>query len=115
METGDDPREFSGGEIAGPGGPHDEGMTVIDTRTAILLDTTEVAMVDNRSDGRRFCAMLLHGELNRSDDRVKAMFLLEADGMAAIVSELVAVARREGQEFADEFARLLGERMAAMP
>jgi hypothetical protein len=112
-ESGD-PRKLGGG-IAGPGGPHDQGAVVIDTRKAVLLDTTNVAMVDNKSDGRRIAALLLGGRVNRSPDSTSVLYLLNADGAAAIVSELIALAGRESGQWAADFSTALTERMEAMP
>lgn len=112
--SSDNPRRL-GGNIAGPGGPHDRGAVVIDTRNAVLLEATDVAMVDNRSDGRRIAALLLSGRVNRSPDATSVLYLLNADGAAAIVSEIIALAGREGGEWAAEFQTALTERMEAMP
>jgi hypothetical protein len=109
-----DPRRL-GGDISGPGGPYDQGGVLLDTHNSVLLDHTTVAMLDNASDGRRIASLLLEGRVNRSTDRTRVLYMLDADGAAAIVSELVALAGREGGAYAEEFLRLLRERMDAMP
>lgn len=45
--SSDDPRT-AGGDIAGPGGPYDEGAVIFDTRNAVLLDNTSVAKLEDR-------------------------------------------------------------------
>lgn len=113
-ERSGDPRRL-GGDIAGPGGPHDEGAVVIDTRNAVLLDAVDVAMVDNPSDRRRFASLVLSGRVNRAQDRTRVLYLFDADGAAALVSELVGLASREGAEWAAEFQERMQARLAAMP
>jgi hypothetical protein len=109
-----DPRPLGGG-IAGPGGPYDRDGVVVDTRNAVILDTSNVAMATNPSDGRRVVAVLLGGKINQSVQRTDVLFLTGADGAAAICTELIAIARREGGSYMNEFTRLVAERMEKMP
>jgi hypothetical protein len=109
-----DPRRPGGG-IAGPGGPHDQGGVVIDTRRAVLLETTTVAKVDNPSDGRTFVALELEGRINRSSERADILYLFDADGAAAIVTELLGFMKRAGGELEAEFMRRFDERAEKMP
>lgn len=109
-----DPRKLGGG-IAGPGGPFDEGENLIDTRNSVLLDSVDVAMVDNPSDGRQFASLLLSGRVNRSPERTSVLYLFDADGAAAIVTELVALAGRKGGQYATDFQRFVEFRFAEMP
>jgi hypothetical protein len=39
----------------------------------------------------QFVAMFLGGRINRSTDRANVMFIFDSDGVAAIVSELLAL------------------------
>jgi hypothetical protein len=112
-KTGD-PRPLGGG-IAGPGGPHDRDGVVVDTRNAVILDTSNVAMMTNPSDGRRVVAFLLGGKINQSVQRTDVLFLTGADGAAALCAELIAIAQREGGSYIDEFIDRFTERMEAMP
>ena len=109
-----DPRTL-GGDIAGPGGPYDRGGVVLNTENAILLDGTTVAMLDNPSDQRRIIGMLLDGRINRSTDRAQTMYLFDADGAAAIITELVALTKRESDEFNQELMDRMQERFDDMP
>lgn len=116
MEKSDDPR-VPGGDISGPGGPFDKDGVVIDTGNAVLLDQTWVVQVNNPSDGRTFVGMQLGGRVNQSGgaDRTRILYLFDADGAAALVSELIGLAGRSDAPWADEFRALLGERLAALP
>jgi hypothetical protein len=110
----DDPRKL-GGDIAGPGGPHSEGTVVIDTRNAVLMDSVDVALLNNPSDARRFASLVLAGRVNRSQDRARVLYLFDADGAAAVVSELIGLAQREGGQFSADFVERLEARLAEMP
>lgn len=112
MPTENDPRRL-GGDIAGPGGPHDRGQTVIDTRNAVLLETTTVVKADNPSDGRAFMAMQLEGRVNQTSDRASVLYLFDEDGAAAIVTELFGLAQRGG--FGSEFVEQVTRRLADLP
>src|SRR5688572_32604818 len=115
LDTSSDPRA-AGGTIAGPGGPFDTGAVLFDTRRAVLLAHTQVAKVDNPSDGRSFFGMELAGRINRSSDRAQVLYLFDADGAAAIVSQLVGLVQRAGDdELAADFVVALEHRMAALP
>lgn len=95
----DDPRKLHGA-IVGPGGPHDFGEMIVDTRNAVLLDYTEVCTVDEAGA----IAMLLCGKINRSTDRVEVLFLFGTDGAASIITQLIALlGRAGGAEFAAQF------------
>lgn len=112
--TTSDPRPL-GGDIAGPGGPHDRGQVILDTRNSVLLAEVEVAMVDNASDQRRFASLVLGGRINRSTDQSRVLYLFDADGAAAIVTELIGLAGREGDTYAAEFKAAVSGRLERMP
>lgn len=114
LDTSSDPRA-AGGTIAGPGGPFDAGAVLFDTRRAVLLAHTQVAKVDNPSDGRSFFGMELAGRINRSRDRAQVLYLFDADGAAAIVSQLLGLVQRTDKRMAADFVVALEHRMAALP
>jgi hypothetical protein len=60
-------------------------------------------------------AMLLQGRVNFATRRTRQLFLLGAGGAAALVSQLVGLAGRAGEEFAAEFRDALDERMGGPP
>jgi hypothetical protein len=100
-----DPRK-SGGDIAGPGGPHDRNSVIIDTTNAVILDATTVTEVETLT-GRPALAVLLEGRIARTTERARNLYLMEEDGAAALVTELIALAHRMGPAFGERFmARL---------
>lgn len=99
--TPGDPRK-TGGNIAGPGGPHDRNSVIIDTTNAVLLDHSDVCLMET-AGGSIVMAMLLEGRINKTEDRARNLYLLNGDGAAALVTELLALANRIGPEFSDRF------------
>lgn len=98
---GGDPRK-SGGDIAGPGGPHDRNSVIIDTTHAVILDASTVTQVETLS-GAPALAMLLEGRIAKTADRARNLYLMNEDGAAALVTELLALAHRMGPEFGERF------------
>lgn len=96
-----DPRK-TGGNIAGPGGPHDRNSVIIDTTDAVLLDHSDVCLMET-AGGSVVLAMLLEGRINKTTDRARNLYLLNEDGAAALVTELIALAHRIGPEFGHRF------------
>lgn len=94
-----DPRK-TGGDIAGPGGPHDHNAVIIDTTDAVLLDSNDVCLMET-SGGNVVLAMLLEGRINKTTDRARNLYLMNEDGAAALVTELLALAHRIGPEFGE--------------
>lgn len=109
-----DPRKLGGG-IVGGDDPYEEGGAVIDTRSAVLLENTQVAQIDNPSDGRTFVALELEGRINQSSDRARVLYLLNGDGAAALCSELIGLAGRSREPWAREFVELFKKRMEELP
>lgn len=111
-----DPRNL-GGSIAGPGGPYGQGDVVIDTTNAVILDACEVAIVGGVRGGvldpKPICALVLRGRVNKTTDRVQVLFLLNEDGAAGIVTELIGLESRAG--WGREFVDRIRERLDAMP
>lgn len=105
-----DPRAL-GGNIAGPGGPRDRNGVIIDDTHAILLDETECALVETRTKDV-VLALLLRGRINKSADRANALYLLNGDGAAALVTELIALAHRVGPEFGEALMQRIARLVA---
>lgn len=103
--TSGDPRK-SGGDIVGPGGPHDRHGVILDDRTGVLLDHSTVTLVETRS-GEPVLAMLLEGRINKTAERARNLYLMNEDGAAALVTELLALANRIGPEFGERFTARL--------
>ncbi|MER7815627.1 hypothetical protein [Streptomyces sp. NPDC096153] len=96
-----DPRK-SGGDIAGPGGPNDANAVVIDTTDSVLLDSSPVSLLETGRVGEPpILAVLLEGRINRTPDRARNLYLMNEDGAAALVSELLGLAHRIGPEFGE--------------
>jgi hypothetical protein len=94
-----DPRK-SGGDIAGPGGPRDRNAVILDTTDAVLLDSSDVCLMET-TGGSVVLAMLLEGRINKTPERARNLYLMNEDGAAALVSELIALAHRIGPEFGE--------------
>lgn len=94
-----DPRK-TGGNIAGPGGPHDHNAVIVDTTDAVLLDSSDVCLVET-GGGEVVLSMLLEGRINKTSDRARNLYLMNEDGAAALVTELIALAHRIGPEFGE--------------
>ena len=107
-----DPRKLGGG-IVGPGGPYDENAVLVDTRNAVILEGTEVAIVGAVRKGvldeKPIMSLVMLGRINKTDERVQVLYLMNHDGAAALVTELIGLAARAGwgEEFKDDvLARL---------
>jgi hypothetical protein len=101
-----DPRR-TGGDIAGPGGPRDRNAVVVDTTDAVLLDASTVSLVETPNHTAPVLAVLLEGRINKTTDRARNLYLMNEDGAAALVTELIALAHRIGPEFGQRFTARL--------
>lgn len=112
--SSDDPRRLPG-DIAGPGGPHDDHQVLIDTTNAVILDAAEVAIAHNASDDTDRGVLLLAGRINQTQDRARTVYLLDEDGMAALVTEIEALMRRAaGAGWLDRYRAAKAQRIADM-
>lgn len=117
---GDDPREASTQDPIIGGSPHGEGDALVDARSAVLLDAVEVVLLDTKRPEDGVSMLLsLAGRINYADDRVTHAYLMNGDGAAGIVAELVMLAHRagamgrpDGLAFAAEFKAGVECRMA---
>lgn len=77
------------------------GDALIDTRSAVLLEGVDVAVVGAvRKDGvETIIGLELSGRVNHSTERSDVLYLLDADGAAAIISELLGLAGRADPSF----------------
>lgn len=93
--TSTDPRDL-GGDIAGPSGPHDRGSVVLDTSKAVLLQDVTVSTIDPERGGRGqlYLALMLAGRINQTPDDARVLFIMNTDGAAAIVTQLLALLAR---------------------
>lgn len=91
---------------------------LLDMERAVLLDGMEVCLVNvasnvmdqtqraQPSENVRL-AVRLDGRINKTADRASVLFVMDEDGAAAIVTEIVALASRIGPEFAARFQQRL--------
>lgn len=114
---GDEPIREGGDMVDVAGDPHARGGVILDARNAILLDHTDVSLIDTKREGdeQLAIALLLQGRVNFSHDRAQQLYLLNEDGAAAIITELHGLMDRAGPEFAARFTQRLQERWEAMP
>ena len=109
-EAETDPRTLPG-DIAGPGGPFDEGAVVFDGRNAVLLETIDVGRLDGRSE--LSFGVVLGGRINKSQDRAQVLYYAPLDGLASIITQLHGVAERSGA--LAELHALCSQRWDEMP
>jgi hypothetical protein len=89
------------------------GDALIDPKGAVLLENVSVVLVGTAGGGGagRALAMELEGRVNKSQFRSSVLYLMNEDGAAAIISELLGLAHRVSPEFFDE----LMARVEALP
>lgn len=120
---GDDPREQSADQPIIGGSPTGQGDALIDARTAVLLEGVEVVLVDTKKEDDPVVMLLsLSGRINYADDRVTHAYLINGDGAAGIVVELLELAQRagamgrpDGEQFSAEFKASIERRMEQAP
>lgn len=95
--------------------PFGRGNSMVDTRTAVLMDSVDVVMLTNPSDQRQIVGLNLAGRINQTKDRSDVLYLFDADGIASIVTELLGLAARAGKPFSDLVAHRIEARVHRMP
>lgn len=106
---GDAPAQDGGNLVDVPGDPFARGGVVLDTRNAVLLAEVDVCLVDTKRDEPPRLALLLQGRINFREEHARQLYLMNEDGAAAIVTQLLALARRIGPEFEARFVERLQE------
>lgn len=116
------PSHSGGDTVDVAGDPYAQGGALIDARGAVLLDTSEVLLVDTRSDDPVAIVLRLGGRINYAHERADTVYLMGPDGAAAIVTEIAGLTRRaaggagdHGRRFAREFQAAFERRMEALP
>jgi hypothetical protein len=111
-----DPRE-AGGTIV----EHDPDATdpyaldsvTVDTSRAVLLDdlwvTAMLGVRDGEVGDRPNLAVQLGGRINQTADRASVLYLMDEDGAAAIIAELMALISRLGPEYRQRLLERLDE------
>lgn len=98
------------------GSPFGRSDARVDVTRAVLLDQTAVVLVGTATWGQgagRAIGLELGGRINKSEARTSVLYLMDEDGAAALVSELIGLACRAGM--GDRFMDLLGDRLDALP
>ena len=109
-----DPRAIPG-DIAGPGGASEWHGVILDATHAVLMDHASAAIGHNAKPGApEYVALLLGGRVNRTQDRARVLYVFDADGAAAIVTELEALMRRAGPRWLDQYGQAKTRRRAAI-
>jgi hypothetical protein len=103
-----DPRTLPG-DVAGPGGPHDRYGVVADLSNAVLLGNCSVMVLEEVG----VIAMLLSGGVYSTTDRARVLFLLNTDGAAGIITQLLGLMGRAGIDN-EAFLADLDTRMAEL-
>lgn len=87
------------------GSPFGRNDAIVDTERAVLLGEVHVAMVGlGRADGvETAIALELGGRVNRSTVRHETLYLLDADGAADLVAQLLGIADRAHPGFMEIF------------
>lgn len=87
------------------------GDALIDASRAVLLDHTSVAIVGavRQTGAETVIALELAGRVNHSTERSEVLYLMNADGAAGIISELIGVAHRADPTFLDQLLKRIGE------
>lgn len=99
-----------GGSMAGPGGSRDRFGVVIDPTDAVIMesvDVTKVEAVRSGAFGGPVTFMTLGGRVNKTTRQVSVGYFFGTDGAAAIITELLGLADRDGAEFLDDLTRRL--------
>lgn len=124
--VGDDPREHAtdGNAVVDVAGdPYAQDGVLLDMRRSVLLDSVDVSLVDTKAPGgsQVVCVLVLGGRVNYSPDEVQHAYLLSADGAAALVVELLALARRAGRgdpdmrDYAQEYDEAMARHLDSTP
>lgn len=99
-----------GGEISGPGGPHDQGQVVIDATDAIIMQSLDVCVIDQVRDGNptgKGIYLVVDGRINKTNERARVGIVCGTDGAAALVTELLALTHRAGLQMLMELVTRL--------
>lgn len=115
---GEDTTGLPGSIVDVVGDPHAHGGALVDARNAILLDEVDVCLVDpnpGEPEEHGRVALTLAGRVNMRDERSTVLLMFDADGAAAVVTQLIGLAVRAGDPYAAEFAGLVEARTRDLP
>lgn len=99
---GDDPDSIVEKE-PGATDPHEQDSVLVDTENAVLVGDMWVTALgagrDNDPTLEPVIGLQLGGRINKTDEAVRHLYLLNPDGAAALVSEVMGLASRLGPEW----------------
>lgn len=98
--------------IVMPADGPDGARPVVDTEGACLVHHTTAALIDGVGDGT-VIGLELEGRVNEKRHRHTQLYVLDAEGAAAVVAEITAVYSRAGRELAEAFTRALDTALEA--
>ncbi len=100
------------GKIMG-GSAFGRGDALIDTERAVLLGASTVVVIGamRQSGVETILGLELEGRINKSAEMHDQLYLLDVDGAAALVSEIMGLAARVGPDFLE----LLMQRIRELP
>lgn len=102
--------------IDAAGDPHAKGGVLLDLRSGVLMDEVEVALADTKANATPVVVMRLQGRVNYSAKRVDHVYIFDADGAAAIISELAGLMQRSRDpDLIRTFAQRVEQRMSELP
>ena len=104
-------RHLIGASDNDPNGRH---TVLVDTEGACLLDHTTAALVEGTGDGT-VVGLELEGRVNQKRYRHTQLYLMDAEGAAALIAELVGVYHRAGGPVAARFVAALDTAVEALP
>jgi hypothetical protein len=87
---------------------------LLNISNAVLMDTSEVVLVDTKHDQPISIVLTLRGRINYAHDRIEHAYLLGPDGTAMLVSQLMGLAAHAAERdrrFAAAFAAGLAHRL----
>lgn len=105
-----DPRRLGGNIVGDFGDSRTTNSVVLDLTDAVVLEGATFAVVEGVRAGSstgQIIFMTCDGRVNKTTDQVRVGLLLNTDGAAAIITELLAIADRAGPDLLDDVTRRL--------
>lgn len=85
------------------GSPYGHNDAIVDVTDSVLLEQVGVVAITDPGGPRGYVlALELGGRVNKSAERASHLYLMDEDGAAAIVSELLGLAARISPAFLDD-------------
>lgn len=95
------------------GTPRGRNDAIVDATDAVLMSEVNVCLVE-AGDGRTVIGLELAGRVNMSTSHSELLYLMDEEGVASIISELLALADRAGPDLQASLRRRLLGRLDAL-